>query len=303
MTRTPARRIPLRVGFAFLAAPLLGLPSPAGAPDDVAALRHRASSSRFEVRTDVSQAFARRLLEVAEALHGAFAGDRFDGGFARAERLRRPIRILAFRDAVRFRRHAAATMKGLEGAEGFYDYEQDRVVAHGEDLTAYAHETCHGLMARIWGIGNVLTLPLWLVEGFPDYVSAFPVRDGALGPAEPHLLRLWMLKRGLGAAEKTRLSEDLDATIVTRRGVLDSRIYARSWAVIWYLMHGAGGRWQLALKRAFWTAAAEPARLASFDAWFGVSKTDFEDGFNRFFASMPEPDGAELQRRWPNLFR
>jgi hypothetical protein len=237
-------------------------------PFDPASFARHVDTAHYAIASNASPEQTRRVAEVVEALHAAYAD--FFAGHLPPRPADARFQLALYRDRPDFQAHNTSRA----WAEGFYR----KPVCHAyfdadspNPVHWMLHEATHQLDTEWAGFPRTP----WVEEGLAAYFGTSRIVDGVLRPGEfdPDTYPLWWL-------EDMHLSGSLDNDLYRRRIVplrelIDNdgppvpadvnRYYLGYWSLAHYLLHGDGGRHAAAYR----AMIAEGGSLEAFERLVG----------------------------------
>jgi tetratricopeptide (TPR) repeat protein len=217
-----------------LAAMAVGAPLAASPAGDLAWVRVR--SPHFEVLSDAGPAPAREAALRLERLRVVLLQL-----FPASEGVRRPITLLVLESRARFTSLAPGGSDGRRALAGFFQggRERDYAVLHLSPDSVRPFEPAEHEFAHLILNGSLPAQPVWVAEGLADLLSdaILDDREARLGSGRPEYAALL---RGPPRPPLDRLlALGYDSPEYRGHGET-SRLYARSWALVRWVVHRRG---------------------------------------------------------------
>ena len=186
-----------------------------------------------------------------------------------------PVRLLVFERPERYAAYVSENAPALGHSGGYYDGSTRTVVSHlvANPLRLHFHEIAHAVMGDVFDDPRYERYghprwPVWLDEGFAEYVSSYDVEAGAFRFGVPNLAHIALLVDALDRGLPFSLDDLLEARVARFAGAGGEVLYALSWAFVDLLLAEPDLRDLLPAWIARLRAGADGR--ASFDLIFGA---------------------------------
>jgi hypothetical protein len=260
--------------------------------NDGPSLRVPADMKRYETKyyvmfTDITEDEAReaaiRMTKMAEEYHARTQD--FSGA------IRQKFPFYLFREASDY--YASGAMKG---SAGVFDGSTLRAIAGekvgGRTWHVVQHEGFHQFAHAVIGTG---TMPMWANEGLAEYFGeAVFTGDGFVSGVMPPF-RVKRLKRAVEGDAIRPVSEMMRLSNAQWNGELNIANYDQAWAMVQFLAHGDGGKYQKAFSRFMGAIGGGQDAARAWAANFGndAGASGFEREFKRWITELDDNPTAD----------
>jgi hypothetical protein len=159
-------------------------------------------------------------------------------------------------------------------------------------ISTLQHEGFHQFAWQYIGHG----LPIWVNEGLAQYYEDAILQGRRLEVGMADAQRIGVVKRALERGttldllELVAISGDQWGATLNADPGMSQILYAQSWSLVYYLVHGRNGRYQRAFEGYLHLLARGEDSVAAFRRAFGTTNLDPLERQWREFAAQQEPD-------------